>query len=112
MYQLDSKRFCLYDCFFVFCLVCSILIELFYNSDLAVSLLEAINDKNSDVQESVSESLVALGRKRAEFILKCSFDFVIKNQAKVCASVMFRLFYLFFSKDLLEEFYDKKKKNF
>lgn len=51
--------------------------------DLVISLLESINDKNADVQESVSESLVALGRKKAEFIFKCSFDFVLKNQAKV-----------------------------
>ena len=79
--------------------------------DLVISLLEAINDKNTEVQESVCESLVALGRKRAEFIFKASFEFVIKNQAKVswifqyfirhnfqffCCDINY-LFYLFFT---------------
>lgn len=52
-------------------------------SDLSIGLLEAINDKNADVQESISESLVTLGKKKTEFILDTAFQFMNKNLAKV-----------------------------
>ncbi|CAF0812872.1 unnamed protein product [Brachionus calyciflorus] len=51
--------------------------------NLLIGLLEAINDKNPDVQESVSESIVALGRKKPEYILNTSLQFMTKNLAKL-----------------------------
>jgi hypothetical protein len=54
-----------------------------YPQDLVVGLLEALNDKNSDVQESISVSLVDLGKKRPDFILNIAKTFVNKNLTKV-----------------------------
>lgn len=60
------------------------LINLIINQiDLVLGLLEALNDKNAEVQESVSESLSSLGNKKADFVLKSSFHFVSKNLSKV-----------------------------
>ena len=46
-------------------------------------MLETLNDKNSDVQESVSQSLISLGNKKPDFVLKNSYQFVSKNINKV-----------------------------
>ena len=51
--------------------------------DLIVGLLESINDKNAECQQSISESLVILGKKKAEFVLKTTFQFLSKNVSKV-----------------------------
>ena len=56
--------------------------------DLSIGLLEAINDKNVDVQESISESLVTLGKKKTTFILDTAFQFMNKNLAKVIFSCL------------------------
>ncbi len=45
-----------------------------------MGLLESINDKNPDVQQSVSESLRVLGLSKADFILKFALQFIHKNQ--------------------------------
>ena len=46
---------------------------------MIVGLLESINDKNVEVQESISESMVLLGKKKAEFVLKTTYLFLTKN---------------------------------
>jgi hypothetical protein len=51
--------------------------------DLVIGLLEALNDKNEDVQESISASLVELGKKKVKFILTTAHGFMRKNAAKV-----------------------------
>lgn len=48
-----------------------------------IGLLEALNDKNVDVQDSISLALVELGRKKTDFILNTSRSFMIKNALKV-----------------------------
>jgi len=48
-----------------------------------LGLLEALNDKNTDVQESVIESLVTLGHTKSEFILKQALSFMRNSQSKL-----------------------------
>ncbi len=50
---------------------------------MVLGLLEALNDKNTDVQESVIESLSTLGNKKAEFILKQALSFMQHAKVKL-----------------------------
>ncbi len=52
-------------------------------TDLVLGLLEALHDKNTDVQSSVIESLATLGKTKSEFILKQSFQFVQNSLTKL-----------------------------
>jgi hypothetical protein len=45
--------------------------------------LEAINDKKSQVQESVAESIIVLGKKKFDLIIEITFQFMTKNGAKL-----------------------------
>ena len=48
-----------------------------------------MNDKNNDVQESISASLVDLGKKRPEFILNIAKNFVNKNLSKAGIEIFY-----------------------
>lgn len=65
-------------------------------------MLETLNDKNSNVQESVSQSLISLGNKKPDFVLQNSYQFVSKSINKVYFKIICFISTLWFIRNILK----------
>lgn len=84
MYQLESNLNYEYKERETFSFNCFVSLNKMILPDLVIGLLEGLNDKNQEVQESISASLVELGKKKVKFILTTIHGFMRKNITKVC----------------------------